>query len=212
MNPPESPTLSRGHKKRARTRLQLVDAGRRVLAEKGEALTVSDVVVEAGVSNGTFYNYFDDREQLFDALAGHLARELVDQADLEVDDDDPARRFAIITVRALSRAAADRTWGQLVLRLGTIAPGVGETPGRHLRNDLEQGRIRGRFAVGGDDATVDLVGGALTTAIRRIVTDGTTHTYVIDVIARLLCALGLDRDEASAVAADAVTEVGIDLP
>ena len=49
---------TRGYRKKERTRRQLVSAGLRVLAEKGQGLTVSDVVTAAEVSNGTFYNYF----------------------------------------------------------------------------------------------------------------------------------------------------------
>jgi AcrR family transcriptional regulator len=44
---------TRGHRKKEKTRRQLVAAGLRVLADKGEALTVSDVAAEADVSNGT---------------------------------------------------------------------------------------------------------------------------------------------------------------
>ena len=67
---------TRGHRKRERTRRQLLEAGLRVLAAKGQGLSVSDVVAEAEVSNGTFYNYFDDREQLLAALAEHSALSL----------------------------------------------------------------------------------------------------------------------------------------
>jgi AcrR family transcriptional regulator len=60
---------SRGHKKRERTRHQLIAAGLAVPTEKGEALTISHVVARAEVSNGTFYhyNYFADRDELIDA-------------------------------------------------------------------------------------------------------------------------------------------------
>ena len=40
---------SRGYKKRERTRQQLVTAGTAILAEKGEALTISDVVAVSRV-------------------------------------------------------------------------------------------------------------------------------------------------------------------
>ena len=67
------PVRTRGYKKKERTRRQLVEAGVRVLAARGEGLTVSDVVAEAEVSNGTFYNYFPDREVFIDAVAEHSA-------------------------------------------------------------------------------------------------------------------------------------------
>ena len=83
---------SRGHKKRAKTRNQLISAALRVFGEKGEALTVSDVVAEAEVSNGTFYNYFVDRDQLFDVLAEHLVSILAVQAAVEIEAEDAALR------------------------------------------------------------------------------------------------------------------------
>ena len=51
---------TRGYKKRERTRRSLLDAGVETFAKLGGGLTVRDVVECAGVSNGTFYNYFDD--------------------------------------------------------------------------------------------------------------------------------------------------------
>ena len=48
--------------KRERTRRKLLDAGMHVIAERGEALTATDVVAAADVSNGTFYNHFIDRD------------------------------------------------------------------------------------------------------------------------------------------------------
>ena len=62
------PARTRGYKKKERTRRQLVEAGVRALAAKGEGLTVSDVVAEAEVSNGTFYNYFPTSEDLLQAV------------------------------------------------------------------------------------------------------------------------------------------------
>jgi AcrR family transcriptional regulator len=94
---------SRGHKKRARTRNQLIDAGVQVLARKGESLTISDVVAEAQVSNGTFYNYFADREELIDALAEHSLLSLAARTAVDTTDKDPARRFAFATRNARPR-------------------------------------------------------------------------------------------------------------
>ena len=76
---PDSPRepRTRGYRKKERTRRQLIAAGLRVLADKGQGLTVSDVVAEAEVSNGTFYNYFADREELLEELAFLSRGELV---------------------------------------------------------------------------------------------------------------------------------------
>ena len=88
---------SRGHKKRERTRHQLISAGLGVLAERGEALTISEVVAAAEVSNGTFYNYFGDRDELIDALAEHSLIALAAESAIQTTaqpDALPSPRFA----------------------------------------------------------------------------------------------------------------------
>ena len=112
------PVRTRGFKKKERTRRQLVEAGVRVLAARGEGLTVSDVVAEAEVSNGTFYNYFPDREVFIDAVAEHSALALAADA-AKRPIEDPAERFA------LARAGG-RTTTPHALRPPTAAP-FGET-------------------------------------------------------------------------------------
>ena len=138
---------SRGHKKRERTRKLLIGAGLEILAEKGEALTVSDVVARAEVANGTFYNYFADRDALFDALAEQLATSLAAQSAVEIAVEDPALRFAMASMRVVAQAAKDPIWGAVVLRLQTMRADVQENSARYLREDLELGFAAGRFEV-----------------------------------------------------------------
>lgn len=59
------------------TRARLLDAGMQVLRERGyHAARVDDVVRRAGVSHGTFYLYFANKEDLFRALALQCAEEM----------------------------------------------------------------------------------------------------------------------------------------
>jgi len=64
-----------------RTMAKLLDAGMAVLAERGyHAARVDDVVRTAEVSHGTFYLYFSNKEELFQALALQCAEEMTDLA------------------------------------------------------------------------------------------------------------------------------------
>lgn len=50
-------------------RQQILDAAIRAIARKGyRAASVSDVVFEAGVARGTFYLYFNSKEEIFKAI------------------------------------------------------------------------------------------------------------------------------------------------
>lgn len=195
---------TRGYRKKERTRRQLVAAGLRVLAEKGQGLTVSDVVAEAEVSNGTFYNYFADRDELVEALAEHSALELA-AATAGEPIDDPARRFAVATTRMLQHATHDPTWARVMLRL-VGRPGSGVDLARYLREDLEEGFARGRFAFGPDDATLDQVAGLIVMTIRRIVEGQAAADAPRQAVQRGLRALGVGEDESAKLAADSFAQ------
>ena len=66
---------------KAQNREKLLAAARKVFAEKGlGAATARDIVRETDLASGTFYNYFDDKNDAFRALIEELAdkaRELV---------------------------------------------------------------------------------------------------------------------------------------
>lgn len=198
----EPPT--RGHRKREKTRRSLVAAGLRVLAEKGESLAVSDVTTEAEVANGTFYNYFPDREALLDALAEHLVLTLAEAAARE-PHEDPALRFAVASGRVLRRAAEDPSWGRVVLRL-VNRPSVHRNIDRYLREDLAAGFAAGRFDTGPDDATLDQALGLLVMTIRRIVEGGAGPDAPRLAVERGLRALGLPPGDAREIAAHALRE------
>jgi AcrR family transcriptional regulator len=82
---PARPTRAQ---QRERTREALVDAAVQVVGEHGYAgASVTAITRRAGVAQGTFYNYFDSREDLFDRLLPTLARTMLErirQAELQV--------------------------------------------------------------------------------------------------------------------------------
>ena len=156
--------------KRERTRRKLLDAGMHVIAERGEALTASDVVVAADLSNGTFYNHFVDRDDFIGALAHESLAALTERSADDTKGADPARRFAVASVRVLDAGVRDPLWGRAVLRLSESPTPLHAAVQRHLRADLAEGHRTGRFAHGDDPVTVDLVSGTLMAALRRIVT------------------------------------------
>lgn len=62
------------------TREALIDAAVQVVGDHGYAgATVTAITRRAGVAQGTFYNYFDSREDLFDRLLPALSRRMIDR-------------------------------------------------------------------------------------------------------------------------------------
>jgi AcrR family transcriptional regulator len=68
------------------------EAGAAVLPARGyHDARVDDIVAAAGVSHGTFYRYFDNKDDFFRALAEEAAArmlELIDRLDLAAEPDD----------------------------------------------------------------------------------------------------------------------------
>lgn len=199
------PPLTRGHKKKSRTRRSLLDAAVSVLAERGEGFSIADVATAAGVSHGTFYNYFADRDQLLDALVAHTVEEFAAVSAREIDEPDPAMRFARISARALATAAESPNTVRFTLRLEAAQRALlVEGPLAYLRHDLVDGHRSGRFPEAPDDATLDVVLGALLLAARRVIEGETGLDYRRMVIRRLLMSLGVAGGEAEQMARLAV--------
>ncbi len=203
----DAPERTRGHKKRARTRQQLIVAAADVIAERGEAFSVTDVVERAGVSNGTFYNYFEDRDDLVDQLVAELVADFTAGADAVVATDDPVLRFALISAMLLGQATRSSAVAHALLRLDVIQRSELDTAlFGHLRRDLVDGVEAGGFTGSADAATIDVIAGALLMAARRLVAAGPDEDYQVSVIARLLQTLGVARRRAQTTATRAVAE------
>jgi AcrR family transcriptional regulator len=90
---PEPSAAARALRPRGeKTRMRLLDAGAAVLPDRGyHDARVDDIVTAAGVSHGTFYRYFGNKDDFFRALAEAAAArmiELVDRLDLTAPPED----------------------------------------------------------------------------------------------------------------------------
>jgi AcrR family transcriptional regulator len=85
-----------------RTRAALVDAAAEVFAETPFADTrIADIAARAQVANGTFYTYFDSKEEIFREVAAGVLRQMLAAPRR---DPDNAERDPIRDVEHASRA------------------------------------------------------------------------------------------------------------
>jgi AcrR family transcriptional regulator len=87
---PRKPKLNREEKAQLTYR-NLMEAAARIVGENGYAgTTIAKVTQSAGVAHGTFYNYFEDRQELFDVLLPYVGEQMTDRITADLSDN-PAR-------------------------------------------------------------------------------------------------------------------------
>ena len=215
MEPGTAPQTDRGARRRLRIRARLIDAARRIIAERGgiDAVPIAEITVAADVGVGSFYNHFPSRQALFEAvlsetLEAHgrmldaLAEEIADVAD-----------FCAAGMRlTMRRVEADPVWGGFMVQTGTYLPELSLILGRRLVRTLLRGIHSGRFSVANEATTLAVVTGAVFGAMHARRTQGLQRSFpglfpdpMPDdadslVAEQLLRVLGLPREEAAEIA------------
>ncbi|MDO9415281.1 TetR/AcrR family transcriptional regulator [Pararhizobium sp.] len=86
---------------------QILDGAKKVFMQKGfDAASMNDITREAGVSKGTIYVYFQNKEELFAALIETERARIVASARHALDEDEPVRtalfQFGVALVTGMS--------------------------------------------------------------------------------------------------------------
>jgi AcrR family transcriptional regulator len=123
VEPSERSSGEEGHNlaTKASTEVKIFNGALRALARQGpKKLAMSDIAAEAGVSGGTLYRYFKNKEDLLEALGDHFVmrlRGILQEAITE--QPDPADRLRVVVDIML------RYWqdNPATVRLGQLEPG-----------------------------------------------------------------------------------------
>ncbi len=166
-----SPTDGRELRRQGkRTMAKLLDAGMRVLSERGyHAARVDDVVRLAKVSHGTFYLYFSNKEDLFRALAVQCADDMTELAALlgavppDATGVDELRRWLAEFVSTYRKyGVVIRAWmeDQVTSReLGRL--------GTRTFTAVTQSLVERLHAVHGDDHDAEMAAAAMLAMVER---------------------------------------------
>jgi AcrR family transcriptional regulator len=192
-----------GREKRARTRAQLIAAASALFARQAvEAVTVDDVVREAGVAKGTFYVHFKDLHALIASVADELLEsidELLQPVRLSIED--PALRIAYGCSCFVDKALSDPGWAGLAVRMvATVAKG-GELARRRLYEDLKQHAKRLPQGSVSAELSLEIVVGILLQVLGAIAEGRLSSRDREGAIGAILRAIGLDARRVKSVLA-----------
>lgn len=154
---------SRNERRRQETRARLIDAARRVMADKGiEATTIRDITGAADVGFGSFYNHFDSKE----AIVAEAVREILTRLGETIDAfneqlDDPLEIMAAGIGNYVLMARTEPVLSQFLVQVGSFDPSVGRNITARMERDLRRGIDRGCFRAPDVPALSAMVVGAL---------------------------------------------------
>ncbi|RFO96720.1 TetR/AcrR family transcriptional regulator [Rhodoferax lacus] len=204
-NVPEEPEDHRvrvGAARRNKTRLLLLESALGVLHDKGpDAAVIEDFIAAAGVSRGTFYNYFDTTSALLLALATEMSNEVLATVDpIVLGFTSPVERFCAGTRLYMQMATRYPLWGSFLNRVGTRIATRGQLIEKYLTRDLTEALAAGLIKV--DDVLVarDMVLGSIFYGIETMVTEPTHANHPEQLVRSILRGLCVPDKLADAVA------------
>lgn len=186
--------------RRARTRDRLLVAAEAVIAEKGlHGGSIEEFARAAGVSRGTFYNYFPTTTDLIAAMNGRVARHMAGLlAEIAGRPDDPATRLAASLHALLAAYRLDPVRGWVAVELASSkaarAPGYEEAFSVLYQEGVRLGQFRDVDLI----AAMTLCFGTVR-MVQRDLAAGDVAAQAEELIALVLTAYGVPFEEARTI-------------
>lgn len=183
--------LTRGFKKKARTRQALVEAAMCIYAEKGVGeLLLNELAERAEVSNGTVYNYFKTREEVLQAVGIEMANQLSHRVTAVSHNVENGAERVVVGVRMfIHQSRRDPVWASAVVRVFQYDKSIRSVVANNLRGDLQLGLRQGVLRYQNEEIAMGLVASVTIGAMTAIL-DGFDQPECDCVIAEMLL-LGL---------------------
>jgi AcrR family transcriptional regulator len=205
---PEAP--DRGARRRARTRERLTAAALELVAEKGVAgLRINEITERADVGLGSFYNHFDSKDEIVEAVVEETITVLAETVVQRTADLEDAAEGVSVSARMFVKLTEwDPDLARLLVNLDRADVLFEEAVLPFAQAALDRGVESGRFVV--RNAELELVGiVGSTLAVMNGILDGrlapdsdTIHAETV------LRGLGLDPEDAYEVSRRPLPDLG----
>ena len=151
--------LTRSQKRAQRTLRSLLEAGEHVFGANGlQQVTIAEITDRADVALGSFYNYFENRDALLDAVLDEAFESQLKLSRIMLrDDTSPANRLTSAIASQIHRARLDPAWASFSdsAALGRRWPH--EDWRTKALETIERGRALGVFEIDDVAWTAELV-------------------------------------------------------
>jgi AcrR family transcriptional regulator len=200
-----TPRASRLDRRKARTRQALIDAAVQLIAEgRGDRASIQEITEAADIGFGSFYNHFDNKDQLFATASAEVMErwgQLIDATCAGIAD--PAEVFAT-SFRISGRLGwthPDMARFLTGTGLNVLDAPTGLAP-RALR-DIKAGQAAGRFTVMDAEVALSAVAGGLLGLLGQFERrpEDTDEAIVDQLAEAILRMLGVPAADAARIAA-----------
>lgn len=178
--------------RRKMTRRALLDAARDLVFEKGhDRVSVQEITSRARVATGTYYNYFQSKQDIFIAVAEDMRAQLAE--DLESTRaaiKDPAM-LVTMTLRYYFQQALDNQDWREFTRCTGLTDMLLLQPAEQAVEDITRGVNGGRFRVDDVHFTQELITGMMTHVILSVERGQAGRNAIDYAIRSILQMLGL---------------------
>ncbi len=193
---------SRNDRRKRRNRQALIDAGYRVMSQKGiDDATMSEIADIADVGAGTVYNYFASKDELAVCVLEQVMHRLAQRIETVTDTfADPGRVYAFGIRNVMKSATTDHRWRSLLRRSEVIAGAMYRIMGPYAIRDIRNAVAAGRYRVENPElawrlATHAIVGFSLAVCDRDI-----DPGEMDEAVVNLLGMVGMEREQAWEIA------------
>jgi AcrR family transcriptional regulator len=198
----DSPAPTRRERKRARTRTELVAATRGLIVEKGVAgLRIDQITERADVALGSFYNHFDSKDDVVEAVVEEAIAALVEAITARSTRLPDPEEAAVVPLRRFVRLAYDDPQlAGLLVNLERADAIFEHAVLPFAVRELERGIREGRFEIPDVGIAVTAVIGGALAIMRRILSGQLPADADIVHAESVLRSFGIDGARAHEVA------------
>ena len=185
-----------GQARRARTRRRILEAAFDLFDERGVGrVTVDQVREAAGLSRGSFYNYFATYEAMLIDIAGAITRQINrEQSDFFDAESNVALRMFQTMRYFLSRAASDRACCEVLIRVVPLVGAPTVSMHDHAQGTMRAARQAGVIDVDDPELALEVSFSACGAILRRQVMHGTDDREISAVVLMTLRSLGMSLE------------------
>lgn len=190
-----------GLNKKMRTRGVLIDSAVEAFSRDGISnATINDIAIQAGLSIGTFYNHFKDKEELASATAIAIVMELskcINESMPEIDD--ASIRLAVYTSSFLELVLKTEHWGAILVDSFHYLVQFRRTISVYIKKEIQNGINQRKFDAEADEFLLEQISALTMSSIRNQLRTGYSQKNVDRTCNHILRTLGLTPSQASKV-------------